>query len=204
MKIKRKNLKVLIPAILAIIAILAVIAVVIRPASHDYPDIDTPKDVFGNKDSNVLLEEFSDLECPACQTAHLSFVRKIKEEFKDNISFTYYHFPISYHKYAQKAAEAAECANDQGKFWQFVDVAFSKKGQLDKNSLINIAGALDLDKDRFTACLGSGVKKQYVERDWEEGVRRGLKGTPTFYLNGREIEGPTYDKIKAAILAGLE
>src|SRR3989338_8745378 len=74
-----------------------------------YPDIFTPKPVFGNPDANVKIIEFSDLQCPACKAAH-PVVQQIKEEFGDNISFQYYHFPLrAIHPYAQKAAEAVEC-----------------------------------------------------------------------------------------------
>lgn len=166
-------------------------------AGPDYPDIDTPKPIFGNPDATVKLVEFSDLQCPACKAAH-PFVEQIKKEFGDKISFQYYHFPLrAAHPYAQKAAEAVECANDQGKFWEYIDAAFAQSPNLQNSNLKIIASQLGLDKESFDACLGSGAKRKAVEGDLRLGGVKDVQGTPTFFINNRKVEN--WNTLKAEI-----
>ena len=166
-------------------------------AGANYPDIDTPKPVFGKADSSVKVIEFSDLQCPACKSAH-PIVQEIKDEFGDKISFQYYHFPLrAVHPYAQKAAEAVECANDQGKFWEYIDAAFAQSPNLQNKNLNIIAGQLGLDTELFDACLDSGAKKKTVEGDLRLGGVRNVQGTPTFFINNRKIEN--WNTLKAEI-----
>jgi protein-disulfide isomerase len=153
----------------------------------DYPDINTPKPVFGDVTSPIEVIEYSDLECPACKSAH-PVVKQMKERFADDIRFEYYHFPLrSIHPFAQKAAEAVECAHDQGMFWEYIDAAFAVSPELSKKNLKNIAGSLGLDRERFDACLDSGAKKKVVEGDLRKGGAAHIQGTPTFFVNGHVV-----------------
>lgn len=168
-------------------------------AGPSYPDIATPKPVFGDPNAAVKIVEFSDLQCPACKAAH-PVVQQIKEEFGSNISFTYYHFPLrAIHPFAQKAAEAAECANDQGRFWEYIDAAFAVSPELKKSTLKRIATDLGLDTEKFNACLDSGAKYKIVEGDYRFGLTKDVQGTPTFLVNGRKLENWQYERFKAAI-----
>ena len=164
-----------------------------------YPDINTPKPVFGNPQAAVKVVEFSDVQCPACKSAY-STVEQIKSEFKDRISFEYYHYPLRVvHPYAQKAAEAVECANDQGKFWEYLDVAFAQSPHLQKKNLKIVAGQVGLDTEKFNACLDSGAKRKVVEGDIKLGDVRGIQGTPTFFINDKLLDNWDYAAFKAAI-----
>ena len=101
-------------------------------------------------------------------------------------------FPLqSIHQNALLAAEASECAADEGKFWQFVDMDYKNQPDLSKDTLYKWADQLGLDKDRFDRCLRSGIKKKTVLADYDEGTRLGVQGTPTFFVNGKKVENAT-------------
>ena len=167
--------------------------------SASYPNINTPKPVFGNENAKVSIIEFSDLQCPACKSAH-PVVQRIKNEYNDKISFEYYHYPLrAVHPYAQKAAEAVECANDQGKFFEYIDAAFVQSPDLQKKNLKIIAARLGLDAEKFNNCLDSGAKTKIVEGDVRLGDAKTVKGTPTFFINEKLLDSWDYDSLKAAI-----
>lgn len=193
--IKKRTVK-----IVSVIVVLVVLYIAYQWLfGASYPDIFTPKPVFGNPDANVKIIEFSDLQCPACKAAH-PVVQQIKEEFGENISFQYYHFPLrAIHPYAQKAAEAVECAHDQGKFWEYLDVAFSASPELQNRNLKKLAGAVGLDVEKFSACLDSGSKWKVVDGDYRFGTVRDVLGTPTFFINEKKLDRWDYETIKAAI-----
>jgi protein-disulfide isomerase len=164
-----------------------------------YPDIDTPKPVFGNEDSSVTVVEFADIQCPACKAAHPT-IQRIKKEYENDIQFQFYHFPLrNIHPYAQKAAEAIECANDQGAFFEYVDAAFAMSPNLQKKNLKIIAGRLELDQESFDSCLDSGAKSKVVEGDYRFGAVSNVRGTPTFLVNNEPVVSWDYGSFKAQI-----
>jgi protein-disulfide isomerase len=165
---------------------------------ESYPDIYTPRPPKGNPDASIVVQEFSDLQCPACKDAH-STTKEILEEFGDEIMLEYYHFPLDYHLMAKEAAEAAECANDLGKFWEFVDIAFANSPNLENKALKQYADILGLDREKFDACLDSGAKRDIVEMDKREGINKGVQGTPTFFINGKKLNNRAYESFKEAI-----
>jgi len=138
---------------------------------------------------SVEIIEFSDFQCPACGAAY----PQVEEFLKNNsykVTYIYKHFPLtSIHKYAQKAAEASECAADQGKFWEYYNKLFQNQQRLAKSDLVNYAEQIGLDTKNFTACLESGVMSGRVSDDFNEGNRKGVRATPTFFINGRKVEG---------------
>ncbi|HLD63765.1 MAG TPA: thioredoxin domain-containing protein, partial [Candidatus Peribacteraceae bacterium] len=106
-----------------------------------------------------------------------------------NIRFEWRHFPLqSIHIYGLPAAMAAECAADQGKFWEFVDLAFEKQTELNIEQLSSWAKELGLDMDVFDRCLRSEIKKDAVWAEYNEGRDRGVSGTPTFFVNGQRVD----------------
>ena len=167
-----------------------------------YDFIDTPKDIAGNKESPLRVVEFSDLECPACRASHPT-LKKLIEEYGDRVGFEFNHYPLSGHPNAYLAAQGAECANDQGKFWEFIDDSYLFQNKLKKNDLIDRAQKLGLDVENFKACLNSGTKKQVVDADMRDGKTKFLKGTPTYYVDGRELDYWDYDSFKAEIESSL-
>ena len=158
----------------------------------------------GNPNAAVLVEEFADLQCPACRAAHTKVAVPIHEKYGDRIRFEFQHFPIrQIHRYALDAAEAAECAADQGKFWEFVDLDFEKQDDLDFDALLVWAEELGLDVELFERCWKSHVKKDIVLAGYKEGRDRGVTGTPSFFVQGRKVE-TGFDTISEAIDEALK
>ncbi|MFQ6136552.1 MAG: DsbA family protein [Candidatus Hydrothermarchaeales archaeon] len=143
----------------------------------------------GPEDAPVIIVEFSDFQCPFCAKASL-VVEEIVDTYRDKVRLVYRDFPLSsIHPNAQKAAEAAECANDQGKFWEYHDTIFANQGRLGVNSLKQYAKDLDLDTDQFDQCLDSGRYEAEVKKDLQDGIKLGVTSTPTFFINGKKIVG---------------
>jgi protein-disulfide isomerase len=141
----------------------------------------------GPKNAPVTLVEFADYECPYCQKVKPD-LQRLQAEYGNKLAIVYKDFPLPMHHRAQKAAEAARCAGEQGKFWEFNDVLFYSK-QLDINNLKEHAHVLKLDEQRFNKCLDDGAETAAVKKDLEEGKHLGLSGTPSFFVNGHFISG---------------
>jgi len=141
----------------------------------------------GSSSAAVTLVEFADYECPYCQKV-AGDLKKLKDDFGDKISLTYKDFPLPMHARAEKAAEAARCANKQNRFWEFHDEIFHSKG-LDVDQLKAEARTLNLDPMQFDKCLDSGEQAAAVSKDKKEGERLGITGTPAFFVNGHYLSG---------------
>jgi protein-disulfide isomerase len=140
--------------------------------------------------ARVLVQEYADLQCPSCRAAHANVVAPLLERHGARIRYELRHFPLrSLHPLALQAAEAAECAADQGKFWEYVDLAFARQQEMSREKLVAWAGELSLDVSGFEQCLTSEAKRALVLAEYEEGRRRGVEGTPTFLVNGEKVEG---------------
>ena len=117
-------------------------------------------------------------------------VPKLRELAKQgNIKFVYRDFPLSGHQNAQKAAEASECADEQGKFWEYHDLLFENQEVLDVASLKIYAADLSLDADTFNECLDSGSMADEVQKDFDDGTKAGVDGTPAFFINDKLLSG---------------
>lgn len=156
----------------------------------------------------VQIVEYSDFQCPFCVRAFPT-VQQIKQAYGDKVEFTYKHFPLnSIHPLAQKAAEASECARDQGKFWEYHDLLFSKNSDWVQTDGISkfkqYAADLGLNTSAFNTCLDSGAKKAVVDADLAEGSSKGVNGTPAFFIGGELISGAQpFETFKAKIDAQL-
>jgi protein-disulfide isomerase len=135
----------------------------------------------------IKLVEFADYECPFCQKVAPD-VKKLKADLGDKIDLIYKDFPLPMHAKAEKAAEASRCAGNQGKFWEFHDELFHGK-ELDVDQMKGLARALKMDSAVFDKCLDSGEEAANVEKDRKEGVRLGITGTPSFFINGHFLSG---------------
>ena len=142
----------------------------------------------GPSDAPIEIVEFSDFDCPYCKRT-TDTVARLLGEYGEQIRFVYKDYPLPSHPNAFKAAEAGNCANDQGKFWEFHDKLFESQGALDVGSLKNYASELGLDADAFSTCLDSGRYAVQVERDLEIGAGYGVSSTPTLFVNGRAVIG---------------
>ncbi len=142
----------------------------------------------GSPNAPVEMIEFSDFQCPYCQRAHAT-VEKVLATYGDRIRFVYRHYPVPGHAAAKPAAEASECAKEQGKFWPFHDRLFANPSKLSDADLKAHAAAVGVDISAFNACVDSHKYQSLVETDAKDGDAVGVNGTPAFFINGRMISG---------------
>ena len=155
----------------------------------------------GPVDAAVTLVEYGDYECPHCGRAY-PIVKAIRQRMGPKLRFVYRNFPLrESHPHAQQAAEAAEAAGAQGKFWEMHARLFERQFALDGEYLIEYAGDLGLDVARFRKELSSGAYAARVREDFRSGVTSGVNGTPTFFINGVRHDGSWEFE---ALLAALE
>jgi protein-disulfide isomerase len=149
--------------------------------------------VHGARNAPVMLVEFADYECPYCQRVAPD-MQKLEKEYGEKISIVFKDFPLPMHHSAQKAAEAARCAGEQGKYWEMHDVLLYSK-LISVADLKEHARVLKLDGDSFDKCLDGGAEAEAVKKDFEEGKTLGLTGTPSFFVNGHFFSGAADYKI---------
>ena len=143
----------------------------------------------GNRDALVTIVEFSDFQCPFCKNATAT-VKQVFDKYAGKVKWVFRDFPIAaLHPAAPKAHEAARCAAEQGKFWEYHDVLFERSPRQAPEDLRQYAQELKLDGAAFAQCLDSGKHQASVGQDIQEGSRLGVTGTPTFFINGREMVG---------------
>lgn len=159
------------------------------PNAADFMDDDA---VMGDSNAPVTIVEFSDYQCPFCKRFRDQTLDQLKAEYIDTgkAKFIYRDFPLtSIHQYAQKAAEATECADDQGMFWEYHDIVFANPSALDVTSLKQHAATLGLDAGEFGECLDSGKHAGEVSKDLSDGQRAGARGTPFFLVGNTVLSG---------------
>jgi protein-disulfide isomerase len=145
--------------------------------------------VQGPATAAVTLVEYGDFECPYCGAAY-PIVKRVQREMGDRLRFVFRQFPIATsHPHAEAAAQASEAAGVQGRFWEMHDRLFEHQDQLAHDDLRAHAAALGLDLDRFERELADGTHAARVREDFMSGVRSGVNGTPTFYINGARHDG---------------
>jgi protein-disulfide isomerase len=142
----------------------------------------------GRADAPVTIIEFSDYQCPFCKRVEPT-VEAVLKKYPDQVRFVFRHFPLEQiHPRARPAAEAALCANDQGKFWEFHEKVFAGSG-LEEANLVEYASAVGLDADKFKACVAERKFKDQVDADMKAGREAGVSGTPAFFVNGIMMSG---------------
>jgi protein-disulfide isomerase len=143
----------------------------------------------GAAQAPVTLVEFSDYQCPYCARVQAE-LKKVRETYKDQVKIVFKDFPLSHiHPQAQKAAEAARCAGEQDKYWDYHDVLFQNSKALQIDQLKKYAADLQLDTAAFDTCLDSSKHAAAVRTDVAQGSELGVTGTPAFFVNGRFISG---------------
>jgi protein-disulfide isomerase len=156
--------------------------------AHEYQltsPVDKVDHVLGPQWAAVTVVEYGDFECPNCKQA-ASAVKLLLERFEDQVRFAFRHFPLEeVHPHALLAAQAAEAAGAQGKFWEMHDLLFENQTHLSAHHLRSYAERLELDMARFTAELDDAVYLQRVREHMETGRKSGVHATPTFFVNGR-------------------
>lgn len=152
----------------------------------DVSEDDDP--ALGPADAPVTIIEFSDYQCPYCNRVETT-LKQVFETYGDQVRLVYRDYPLPFHTFAQKAAEAAECAEDQGKFWEFHDKLFENQQSINTENMKQWAKDLGLDSTKFDDCLDSGKYASEVQKDFEDGQAAGVSGTPTFFINGQKLVG---------------
>ena len=148
----------------------------------------------GDPNAPVTLVEYGDYECPHCGAAY-PIVKSIQHRLGKKLRFVFRNFPLAEsHPHARRAAEAAEAAADQGKFWQMHDALFENQGQLEDDDILALARRLKLDADAIARALEEGTYTARVRSDFRGGVRSGVNGTPTFFINGERYDGAWPDE----------
>ena len=145
----------------------------------------------GNPDATVTIVEFSDYECPFCARFYSQTYDQIIEQYVDTgkVNLVFRDFPLSFHPNAQKAAEAAECAGEQGKYYEMHDKIFDNQQALSVTGYKQWASEIGLDTAKFNSCLDSGQMASEVQKDFQDGQAAGVRGTPAFLVNGKLISG---------------
>ncbi|MGX5819330.1 DsbA family protein [Chitinophaga lutea] len=155
----------------------------------------------GNLDAPNVLVEYGDYQCPHCGLAHPLLQRLLKAHSAE-VQLVFRNFPLQEsHPMAMAAALAAEAAALQGKFWPMHDLIFENQNDLDPANILGLARKLGLDLDRFAHDWRSQALMDRVEADFEGGLRSGVNGTPTFFLNGARVED--YDETYESLVAAL-
>ncbi|MGH8335332.1 MAG: DsbA family protein [Gammaproteobacteria bacterium] len=144
----------------------------------------------GPADAPVTIVEFADYQCPYCHQMEPRLA-SIREQYGDRIRFVYKDFPLPMHQYAEKAAEAALCAGQQGQYWAYHDALFAgtTADELQVDGLKKTAASLKLDQARFASCLDSGAQAAVITQNINEGKALGFSGTPTILINGYYLSG---------------
>lgn len=162
------------------------VAVLLDPPRTVVSADDNP--VRGPKDAPVQIVMWSDYECPFCSRVEATMAQ-IRTNYGDKVAIYFRDFPLSFHKRAQKASEAAGCALEQGKFWEMHDKLFANQRALEPANLEQYATEVELDTGKFKECLDSGKRAPEIAADMKAGQAVGVSGTPAAFINGRFLSG---------------
>lgn len=184
----------------------AKVSILLRPPKVEVA-IDASR-VRGDPRAPVTIVEFSDFQCPFCQRIQPTLL-EILARYPGKVRLAYRDYPLSQiHPRAQKAAEAARCAGEQGKFWEYHDMLYADVSRLADADLAAHARSLEIDEAKFGACLESGRHSAGVDQDQKDGVNAGVNGTPAFLVNGVMLEGAqpitAFESIIESELAALK
>jgi protein-disulfide isomerase len=162
---------------------------------------DSPR--HGSADAPIEIIEFSDFQCPYCVRG-TDTLNEVKEKYGDKVTVVFRHFPLPMHDRAHRAAEASECANDQGKFWEYHDQLFANQRAMTEENLVIYAENVELNLTAFNECLTSDKHVATVDEDMKDGAAAGMSGTPGFFINGIFLSGAMpIDKFTEVIDAEL-
>lgn len=157
----------------------------------------------GSADAPVTIVEFTDFECSNCQQSQ-PMLEKVAQEYADKVRLVVRDYPSPQHKNAFKAAEAAEAAREQGKYWEYATLLFANQKDLGLDRLKEYASKVGLDRKKFDTELDAGKHAEKVQRDMQDGMRVGVSGAPAIFINGRRVSDRTYESLKAAVEGALK
>ncbi len=193
--------------VLAVILVAAVVGVFViqhggTTASADALQLDDP--ALGSETAPVTIVEFGDFGCPACRSWHQTgILEAVMAQYGDQVRFVWKDYPVITPQ-SPEAAEAAQCASAQGKFWEYHDYVYDSEGGLRIDDLKRYAAAVGLDQTAFSECLDGGQTKGKVQENLQDGRRLRVRGTPSFTVNGELLPGPpSFQQLEQLILAEL-
>lgn len=175
----------------------------IAPESPVFSISTTDQPSLGSDKAPVTVIAFTDYQCPSCAAMHPSLERLVKT-YGDKVRLVTRDFPLTQHSEAFKAAEAAEAAREQGKYWEYIHILLRNQSALTVEKLKTYATEAGLDRARFDSALDSGKFKESVQIDVDEGIRLGLRGTPTLFVNGRRVSVTSYEDLAALVESELK
>ena len=184
----------------AVAAAIAVAWFVMRP-KPSVPVATYMEHVKGN--GSIEIVEFSDFQCPACKSAY-PMLKELLDRYDGRIRLRYRHFPLPFHSNAMPAAEAAECAAEEGKFWEYHDILFERQEEWTRNrkKLYDYAEELGINMTFFRLCMDSHATRPRIETNIREGRKLGIRGTPTFIINGRQVYANQLEREIQRVLEG--
>lgn len=150
-------------------------------------DVSTEGPTLGSPAAKVTIVEYSDFQCPYCRQSQ-DTLKQVLREYRQNVRLVFKHLPLPIHPHAFRAAQAAYCAERQGRFWEYHDLLF-RAADLSEDTLRAIARESSLDVEQHSACLKSDASRAQVTKDVQEARQAGFQGTPTFVINGRVMRG---------------
>ena len=159
--------------------------------------------VQGSADAPVTLVEYGDYECPSCGDAY-EVVKKVQKHFGAKLRFVYRNFPLEQHEFAMPAAESAEFAATEGKFWEMHDALYDNQVAMDEDLFPKLAKKLGLDAEGLTDALEEEEFADHIEEDMKSGEASGVRGTPTFYINGQRQVSSDYETLTEAINTAMK
>lgn len=183
--------------ITGLIIIFSVVGVVLFVRTNnpelDASNVEKQNWSWGDENSNIKVEVFSDFQCPACASYYSNTELLLKEQYSDDIEYTYKHFPLRrQHLKAQPVAEASEAAGRQGKFWEYHDIIYERQDEYtswDTETYVEYAKEVGVeDLERFEKEVKGQLYRDVVEADYQDGLAKGVTGTPTVFINGNRIE----------------
>jgi protein-disulfide isomerase len=153
----------------------------------------------GQQDAAVVIVEYGDYQCPACGRA-FGVAERIIEEYKDKeVKFVYRHFPLSQHKFAFQAAVAAECAGEQGRFWEMHSELYKNQRDINERNMKKFAVNIGIEADKFNQCFDNNGYADKINKQKEQGKSDNIRYTPTFFINGSELSDVSVEGFRKAI-----
>jgi protein-disulfide isomerase len=174
------------------------------PEPTSVPAVDNEDHIRGDKNAAITIVEYSDFQCPFCSRFHPT-MQQVMKNYNGKVRWVFRHFPLSFHPNAEPAANASECASEQGKFWEFADALFGNQESLGDDFYKKTAADLGLNAKKFADCLSSGKYLEKVRAQSQSGASAGVNGTPGSFVIGEDgqaipIKGALpYESVKAAI-----
>ncbi|MBU0957575.1 MAG: DsbA family protein [Nanoarchaeota archaeon] len=195
-----KNSRVLLIFAGVLVGVLLVVMIMSNPGGGDPNQIyDVDVGMYNGKGfGDIEIIEFSDFQCPACERIQ-PVVEEVLEVYGNDVKIYFRNFPLSIHENGFNSALAGACANEQGKFWEMHDKLYENQNNLDVDSLKSYAVELELNSEEFDSCLDDKKYEQEILKDLSDGRKANVKGTPTFYINGKKVSGVSFESFRGGI-----